>query len=530
MQVNAQNSLKNGLKNYDKKRGWRGALAKIEINNDVAANLKKIANDNYHDNYLLGAVSKINKDSLNVILQNSKEIKLTKSSFEWILNQNISLATQLKQKFKIGDIILIDEVTKGQYALEQIPEINGGMVVMENISGKILALVGGYDYKQSKFDRVIQAQRQPGSAFKTFLYLAAFEQNIPPNTLVLDEPLEIDLGKGLPIWRPKNHSDKYYGLITIRTSFEKSRNLSTLRLVLGMGLEKLTDVAKRYLIYNSNIKPNYSIALGAYETTLLKMTTAYASIANNGVMKQPKFIDSIYNRYGELLYSPKDIYYNDAISSSMHNEKNEQKSDPEIGFLGKKVIDDGTNYQTLSLLEGVVQRGSAQRAKVLQRTVAGKTGTTNDSFDTWFIGMTPDITVGVFVGYDIPKSMGKHATGSNVALPIFVDFFKNSKFIPDREFEVPNSISKNYVDQETGNITEEKDFIESKKYILENFKDTTSESIYTDSQLNTKLNENIESLPQSFDIDTNSVFDILENEEQEIINDSEDTDEGQNER
>ena len=214
----------------------------------------------------------------------------------------------------------------------------------------------------------------------------------------------------------------------------------------------------------------------------------------------------------------------------MHNEKNEQKSDPDIVFLGKKVIDDGTNYQTLSLLEGVVQRGSAQRAKVLQRTVAGKTGTTNDSFDTWFIGMTPDITVGVFVGYDIPKSMGKHATGSNVALPIFVDFFKNSKFIPDREFEVPNSISKNYVDQETGNITEEKDFIESKKYILENFKDTTSESIYTDSQLNTKLNENIESLPQSFDIDTNSVFDILENEEQEIINDSEDTDEGQNER
>ncbi len=443
------------------------------------------------------------------------------------------MATQLKQKFKIGDVILIDEVTKGQYALEQIPKVNGGMVVIENISGKILALVGGYDYKQSKFDRVIQAQRQPGSAFKTFLYLAAFEQNIPPNTLVLDEPLEIDLGKGMPIWKPKNHSDKYYGLITIRTSFEKSRNLSTLRLVLGMGLEKLTDVAKRYLIYNSNIKPNYSIALGAYETTLLKMTNAYASIGNNGVMKQPKLIDSVYNRHGELLYSPKDLYHKDDTTTSIHTNTNEQKPDPEIGFLGKKVTDDSTNYQILSLLEGVIQRGSAQRAKVLQRTVAGKTGTTNDSFDTWFIGMTPDITVGVFVGYDIPKSMGKHATGSNVALPIFIDFFKNSKFIPDREFEVPNSISKNYVDQETGNITEEKDFIEGKKYLLENFKDTTSESIYTDSQLNTKLNENIESLPQSLDIDTNSVFSILENEEQEIVNDSEDTedtDEEQNER
>ena len=263
------------------------------------------------------------------------------------------------------------------------------------------------------------------------------------------------------------------------------------------------------------------------------MTNAYASIGNNGVMKQPKLIDSVYNRHGELLYSPKDLYHKDDTTTSIHTNTNEQKPDPEIGFLGKKVTDDSTNYQILSLIEGVIQRGSAQRAKVLQRTVAGKTGTTNDSFDTWFIGMTPDITVGVFVGYDIPKSMGKHSTGSNVALPIFIDFFKNSKFIPDREFEVPNSISKNYVDQETGNITEEKDFIEGKKYILENFKDTTSESIYTDSQLNTKLNENIESLPQSLDIDTNSVFSILENEEQEIVNDSEDTedtDEEQNER
>ena len=294
---------------------------------------------------------------------------------------------------------------------------------------------------------------------------------------------------------------------------------------MGIGLEKIAEVTKRYLIYNSNIKPNYSIALGAYETTLLKMTNAYASIGNNGVMKQPKLIDSVYNRHGELLYSPKDLYYKDAPSLSMDTNTNEQNTAPEIGFLGKKVTDDGTNYQILSLLEGVVQRGSAQRAKVLKRTVAGKTGTTNDSFDTWFIGMTPDITVGVFVGYDIPKNMGKYATGSNVALPIFIDFFKNSKFIPDREFEVPDSISKNYVDQETGNITEEKDFIEGKKYILENFKDTTSESIYTDSQLNTKLKENIESLPQSLDIDINSVFDILESEEQEITDDTENTNE-----
>ena len=175
----------------------------------------------------------------------------------------------LKQKFKPGDVILISHYNN-HYKLEQIPEINGAIIVIENISGNVLALVGGYDYKQSEFNRVIQAKRQPGSAFKTFVYLAAFEQGISPNTLVLDEPLEIDLGHGLPIWKPKNYGNKYYGLITLRTSFEKSRNLSTLRLLLGIGLDRLAEVAKRYLIYNSNIKPNYSMALGSYETTLSK--------------------------------------------------------------------------------------------------------------------------------------------------------------------------------------------------------------------------------------------------------------------
>jgi len=253
------------------------------------------------------------------------------------------------------------------------------------------------------------------------------------------------------------------------------------------------------------------------------MTNAYASIANNGVMKQPKLIDSVYNRHGELLYSPKDLYHKNNSPSYFQEEVNKQKSNPEIGFLGKKVTDDGTNYQILSLLEGVVQRGSARRAKVLKRTIAGKTGTTNNSLDTWFIGMTPDVTIGVFVGYDIPKDMGKYATGSNIPLPIFVDFFKNLNFIPDREFEAPDSISKNYVDQETGDITEEKDFLQDKKYILENFKSNSTESTYANNQLNAKVIDNIMSPPES--LDSTSIFDILENEQQEIPSDLENEDE-----
>ncbi len=467
LQKAAQQALKNGLRKHDKNQGWRGKFAKVNLEKNFVNELQLISKTKYHNNYLLGVIIKINNDSLTVTLQNNHNIILLNSSFEWILNKKINVAKQLKQKFHLGDVVLIDQDKNGHYKLEQIPAINGAIVVIENISGKILALVGGYDYYQSKFNRVTQARRQPGSAFKTFVYLVAFEENITPNTSVLDEPLEIDLGHGLPIYKPKNYADKYYGLITLRTSFEKSRNLSTLRLLLGIGLDKLSEVAKRYFIYSSDVHPSYSMALGSYETTLLKMTNAYASIANNGLLKQPKLIDSIYNRNGELIYAPKDIYTN---TQGAYGQNKKYQNNPNIGYLGKQLTDDGANYQVLSLLEGVVQRGSARRAKILKRTIAGKTGTTNNSLDTWFIGMTPDITVGVFVGHDIPKDIGRYATGSNIPLPIFIDFLKHSNFIPNREFQIPNIIKQNYVDLNTGSIIETIDRIGGNKYILENFK------------------------------------------------------------
>ncbi|RST71898.1 penicillin-binding protein 1A [Candidatus Aquarickettsia rohweri] len=515
LQNAAQQALRAGLKKFDKKQGYRGAFAITDLNNNYINDLKSIYENSYHDSYILGVVVKVNNENINVVLQDKNEITLTKSSFDWILNSRYSLPKQLKQNFKLGDVILLNK-HNNIYKLEQIPEINGAIVVIENISGKILALVGGYDYKQSKFNRVIQAKRQPGSAFKTFVYLAAFEQGISPNTLVLDEPLEIDLGHGLPIWKPKNYGNKYYGLITLRTSFEKSRNLSTLRLLLGIGLDRLAEVAKRYLIYNSNIKPNYSMAIGSYETTLLKITNAYASIANNGNMKQPKLIDSVYDRHGKLLYSPKDLYYK--INQDLYFK--DEKSSPTLGFLGKKVTDDATNYQILSLLEGVVKRGSARRANALNMTVAGKTGTTNNSLDTWFIGMTPDITVGVFVGYDIPKDMGKYAAGSNIPLPIFVDFFQKLKFIPNRNFEIPESIAQNFIDQETGDVVDEKDFTQDKKYILENFKNAYTESAVDSSHLNIKKFDDID--PDDETNNNNSIFDLLQNEYNESLKEAED--------
>ena len=473
LQNTAQTALRIGLKNFDKKSGWRGVFSKIDLTQqNISESLNKIACDNYRGNYHLGVITKISGTTLEVLLNNQKTIKLDKDAYSWILNS--ATERQLKKLFQTGDVILVDGVENEKYKIEQIPEINGAIVVIENKTGKVLALVGGYDFKQSSFNRVTQAYRQPGSAFKTFVYLAAFEQGISPNTLILDEPFEIDLGYGLPIWEPKNYGEEYYGLITLRTAFEKSKNLPTLRLLLGVGLDKLTAIAQRYLIYNSNVKPMYSMALGAFETTLFKITNAYASIANNGILKQPKLIDSVYSKEGELLYSPNDLFCDNCSTEYKDMEESGFQSQPEIGFLGKVITDPASNYQTLSLLEGVIARGSARRAKVLQRVIAGKTGTTNNSLDTWFIGMTPDITVGVFVGYDIPRGMGKNATGASVALPIFIDFFKNLSFIPNHPFQIPDSIQKMYVDPNTGKVIEKNALVEGKQYISENFKKNSS--------------------------------------------------------
>ena len=310
IQSAVKKGLKDGLRKYDKEQGFRKIFSRVDLNRNFLHQLNAMFRTNCHYEYSLAAVTKINTNSLDITLYDNTNITLLRPSFEWILSKQDNITEQLKKLFTLGDVILIKKTSYEYYTLEQIPEINGAIVVIENISGKVLSLIGGYDYCHSKFNRATQARRQPGSTFKTFVYIAAFQENIAPNTLILDAPFEIYLGYGLPPYKPKNYSDKYYGLITLRTSFEKSRNLSTIRLLLGVGLEKLSMIAKQYLIYNDNIHSTYSMTLGSYETTLLKITNAYASIANNGLIKKPKLIDSIYDRNGKLLYKPQDTYQN----------------------------------------------------------------------------------------------------------------------------------------------------------------------------------------------------------------------------
>ena len=434
----AQKALRSGLREYDKKNGWRGVFAHInEEEQDIQLALKRISQIKYHDDFKLAYIKQVNTDNLLVVLKNKKELTLTQKNLRWVI-QNKKIASIFKKR----DVILLNDAN----SVMQIPEVNGAVVVIENKSGKILSMVGGYDLRQSNFNRVTQAKRQPGSVFKTFVYLAALEQGVEPNTQLLDEPIEIKLGHGLPKYTPKNYKESYQGIITLRRSFERSINLSTIRLLMGIGLESLKEVATRYKIYPDNVTATYSMGLGAYETTLLKMTNAYASIANSGFMMKPKLIESIYNREGNLIYASGDIFCENCDNIITHDRY------PRVRAVGQVMTDAITNYQILSLLEGAVQRGSAQRAKWLNKVIAGKTGTTNNSKDAWFIGMTPDITVGVYVGYDEPKTLGKNITGSNLALPIFNTFITRLKEFPDRPFLKPKAIDEKYILLEEGDI------------------------------------------------------------------------------
>ena len=481
LQNTAQTVLENGLYKLDKKQSYREMLHSTNLKHNITQNLYNISINDCHNVYYSKIYNEIDDSNLTAIIVNrGKKIEIA-TSIKWIVNNTYYISKQLRQELKLEDIALLNN-NNCHHKLKQEPPINGAIVIIENISGKILALVGGRDYKSSKFNRAIQANRQIGSIFKTFIYLGALEQGIAPNTLILDKPIQINLGYHIKPWKPKNFDGKYRGLVTVRSSFEESRNLSTLRLLLGLGLNEVARISQKYLIYNHNITPNYSIGLGSYTTNLLKITNAYASIANNGNIKQPKLIDSVYDRYGNLVYAPQDLYYETTTNQYSKN----RFSPPKIGFLAKKVTDDATNYQILSLLEGVIKRGSAKKAKILNRTIAGKTGTTNNNLDTWFIGMTPDITVGIFIGYDIPRNIGGNATGSNVSLPIFIDFLQKSTYIPDRGFDIPLSIIQHFTNQKTGNIINKENFVYGKKYVLENFKSIYTKSISSFSDFCTK--------------------------------------------
>ena len=438
---------------YDKRKGWRGPLDNKNYKKDWFKDLEKFQLEN-SINWEIAIVKKINKFSaeietkknLNGIIE-FKNISWTKKDFEEILSA--------------GDIIYVEKITNNKYDLKQLPKINGGIVVMDPYTGRVLALSGGFSFKNSEFNRATQALRQPGSAFKPFIYALALENKYTPTSLVLDAPLVLDQGSDLKMWKPENYGKKFYGLSTIRTGLEKSRNLMTVRIAQNLGIDKIIDLSKDLGIYDNPDKL-LSVSLGSVETTLLKLTAAYSTFVNKGKLVEPIIIDRVQDSEGNTV---------------VNNEKRSCLNCNQISFTGnfypkisdnyKQVFSPQTAYQVTSLLEGVIQRGTGKKLRKLKLNLAGKTGTTNENTDAWFIGFTSNLVIGVYVGMDNPSPLGKYETGSKTALPIFENFVSKAiKKSDARPFKVSEGITMMVVDPVTG----QKAKFSSKDTIMEAYK------------------------------------------------------------
>ncbi len=453
LQTIATKSLRDGLIAYDKRKGWRGPLTNKIYNSEWKKDLEKHKLEN-SINWKLAIVKKINKFSAEIETEDNIEGVIEYQSISWTKKE-------FNKLLKAGDIIYVKNLKENIFNLQQLPKVNGGIVVMDPYTGRVLALSGGFSFKQSEFNRATQAKRQPGSAFKPFVYALALENNFTPTSLVLDAPLVLDQGDDLKMWKPENYGKKFYGPSTLRVGLEKSRNLMTVRIAQNLGVEKIVDFSKALKIYD-NPEELLSISLGSAETTLLNLTSAYSVFVNGGKLVEPILIDRIQDSEGNTIFN------NDKRKCINCDQISYLTNDyPEIKNNYTQIFSPETAFQITSILEGVVQRGTAKKLKDLNLNIAGKTGTTNKNTDTWFIGFTSNVLVGVYVGSDNPTPLGKYETGSKTALPIFKSFISDSINKNDaRPFKAAKGTVMMVVDPLTG----QKAKFNSKNTIIEVFK------------------------------------------------------------
>ena len=450
----ATESLRDGLIDYDKRRGWRGALKNIKYSENWFDKFKE-----YQLEKTLGwevaIVKKISKFSATIETENKENGSIKFDDISWTKKE-------FKDLFEIGDVIYVKNINDNIFSLKQLPRVNGGIVVMDPYTGRVLALSGGFSFKKSEFNRATQALRQPGSAFKPFIYALALENDYTPTSLILDAPLVLEQGEDLKMWKPENYGKKFYGPSTLRVGLEKSRNLMTVRIAQNLGIEKVVNFSKNLGIYD-NPEKLLSISLGSAETTLMKLTTAYSSFVNGGKLVTPVIIDRIQDSEGKTIFS-------DEMRKCTNCEQISFSSNsyPKIKDNYKQVFSPQTAYQMTSILEGVVQRGTGKQLKDLNLNLAGKTGTTNENTDTWFIGFTSNLVVGVYVGEDDPKPLGKFETGARTALPIFKEFLSEAiKKSEARPFKAAEGTIMMVVDSDTG----QKAKFSSKNTIVEVYKE-----------------------------------------------------------
>ena len=471
LQKIATQSLRNGLQEFDKRKGWRGPLSNIKKYKNWKKDLKDL-NLEKSLGWELAVVTRIDKFETVIKTQNDDNGTINFNDIDWTRKE-------FKKLFKIGDIIYVKKLSDGNYSLKQLPRANGGIVVMDPYSGRVLALSGGFSFKQSEFNRASQAKRQPGSAFKPFIYALALENNFSPTTLVLDAPIVLDQGNDLKMWKPENYGKKFYGPSTLRTGIEKSRNLMTVRIAQELGIDKIINFSKKLNIYE-NPDELMSVSLGSAETTLLKITSAYCSFLNGGKLVNPILIDRIQDSEGKTIFNNEKRFCENCDLISYDGTSN-----PIIKNKYQQIFSPQTAYQITSMLKGVIERGTGKGLKELKLELAGKTGTTNKNTDTWFIGFTSNLVVGVYIGYDNPRSLGKFETGSKTAMPVFKEFIKKTaNTFNARPFKVADNINMMVIDAKTGKKANPK----TNLAIIESFKNNDNKPDNISNNFDSRLN------------------------------------------
>ncbi len=453
LQKIASKAFNDGIEEYDQKHGYRGALKKIDIAGVWQDDLKKFEIKKlYKEGWEKAVVLSLTADVATIGTEYGAIGSIDLASVKWarkhIDTDRIGpVVKKIGDVFAVGDVILVEKGVKGDaYVLRQIPDVNGAFLAMDPHTGRVLAMMGGYVDLPNQFNRATQAMRQPGSTMKTFGYVAALENGMTPATVIMDEPISLNQGFGLPPYNPTNYSGEFYGPTTLRTGLETSRNVTTVRMADQIGIDKVAEMVKR-LGVNDDPAKIYSLVLGSTETSMMRLVSAYSMMINGGKKITPAMIEKIQDRDGMT------IYRRDKRQCAVCTVTDEANAGalPLLDETKEQVIDPITAFQITSMMQGVVDRGTAGRAKSIGKIIGGKTGTTNNSYDSWFVGFSPDLIAGVYVGFDTPKTLGKDETGASVALPIFINFMKQAlKDTPSTPFRVPSGVKFVKIDRTTG--------------------------------------------------------------------------------
>ncbi len=509
----ATNVLRKALLNFDKKKGWRGAEKNIDLDDpawleDVAIKKQLETSDKElwqilltkseltsgveDDGWRKAIVLNVSPDSAEIGLSKGEKGSITLGSLGWtkyVVGKNGETASikSMQDVLKKGDIIFVklSNAESSLYSLQQIPELNGAMVVLDPHTGRVFAMVGGFSYNRSKFNRATQAYRQPGSTIKPFVYLTALEHGYTPSTVILDAPVVLEKADG-ELWRPENYDNAFAGEITLRRALEKSKNNPTIRIAKDIGVKTFLENALKFGVYKKVEDPNLSMALGSGDTTLIDLTSAFAKLINGGKNISTYLIDRVQDRNGKTIYTNDDR----KCENCSNIEWVENSLPPEVEDNKEQLSDPVSLYQIVNILQGVVERGSGWMARIPGKTIGGKTGTSNDQKDVWFVGGTPDLVAGVFLGYDQPKSLGSYAAGGSLAAPVFKEFMeqvlRNKK---DVAFRVPEGVKLIRVNRETGKPATVND--SNFNVVLEAFREGTEPFKYdTTTTSSTSFDEN----------------------------------------